>query len=69
MLKGVIREPFSRKEYMRYYKISSATASLDLKKAVKDKTLVVKGDKIKAVYWFSEGTMNLTQSGKIGKKH
>lgn len=59
-LKGVIREPFSRKEYMRYYKISSATASLDLKKAVKNKTLVVKGDKIKAVYWFSEGTMNLT---------
>lgn len=55
MLKGVIREPFSRKEYMRYYKISSATASLDLKKAVKDKTLVVKGDKIKAVYWFDEG--------------
>lgn len=55
MLKGIIREPFSRKEYMRYYKISSATASLDLKKAVKDKTLVVKGDKIKAVYWFNEG--------------
>lgn len=54
MLKGVIREPFSRKEYMRYYKISSATASLDLKKAVKDKTIVVKGDKIKAVYWFDK---------------
>lgn len=31
MLKGIIKEPFSRKEYMRYYKISSATASLDLK--------------------------------------
>lgn len=33
MLEGIIREPFSRKEYMRYYKISSATASLDLKKS------------------------------------
>ena len=32
MLKGIIKESFSRKEYMRYYKISSATASLDLKK-------------------------------------
>lgn len=54
MLKGVIKEPFSRKDYMAYHKVSAATASLDLRKAVENGILSIKGDKRLARYRFEE---------------
>lgn len=54
MLKGVIKEPFSRKDYMEYHKITSATASLDLKKAVKKGILFIEGDKRNTRYQYDE---------------
>lgn len=51
-LKGKIKEPFSRKDYMKYYNISTATASKDLKAAVERSILITKGDKINAKYWY-----------------
>lgn len=54
MLKGVIKEPFSRKDYMEYHKIGTATASVDLKKAVDKGILTVEGDKRNARYWYNE---------------
>lgn len=56
MLKGVIKEPFSRKDYMEYHKIASATASLDLKKAVEKGILTIEGDKRNARYCFKDET-------------
>jgi len=56
MLKGVIKEPFSRKEYMIYHKISTATASLDLKKAVLDNILSIEGHKNTARYRYRDET-------------
>lgn len=52
ILKGKIKEPFSRKDYMKYYNISNATASKDLKVAVERSILIMKGDKINAKYWY-----------------
>lgn len=52
ILQGLIIEPFSRKDYMKYYKISTATASLDLKKAVEKGVLITEGDKRNARYWY-----------------
>lgn len=52
MLKGIIKEPFTRKNYMTYHKISTATASLDLKKAVEKRILTIRGDKRNSVYWY-----------------
>lgn len=55
MLQGQIREPFSRKDYMYFHsKISTATASLDLKKAVEKGILVIDGDKRNARYWYKD---------------
>ncbi len=56
MLKGVIKEPFSRKSYMEYHKIASATASLDLKKAVEKGILTIEGDKRNAMYRYKDET-------------
>lgn len=56
ILKGVIKEPFSRKDYMEYHKIASATASLDLKKAVEKGILTIEGDKRNARYCFKDET-------------
>lgn len=56
MLKGVIKEPFSRKDYMEYHKIASATASLDLKKSVDRGVLIIVGDKINARYRYKDET-------------
>lgn len=53
-LRGTIIEPFSRKDYMKYYKISTATASLDLKKAVEKGVLITEGDKRNARYWYKD---------------
>lgn len=52
MLRGKIAEPFSRKDYMGYYKISNPSASLDLKKAVENGILIMEGDKRNARYWY-----------------
>ena len=52
VLKGIIKEPFSRKDYMAYYKLSGSAASKDLKEAVDKGILIMKGDKINARYWY-----------------
>lgn len=52
VLKGTIKEPFSRKDYLSYYNISGSTASKDLKEAVDKNILIIKGDKINARYWY-----------------
>lgn len=52
VLKGIIKEPFSRKDYMAYYKLSGSAASKDLKEAVDKGILIIKGDKINARYWY-----------------
>lgn len=53
LLKGTIKEPFSRKEYLSYHnKMSTATASSDLRKAVESGIIIKKGDKINARYWY-----------------
>lgn len=52
VLKGTIKEPFSRKDYLSYYNISGSTASKDLKEAVDKNILILKGDKINARYWY-----------------
>lgn len=52
LLRGTIKEPFSRKDYRTYYDISGATASKDLKEAVDKDILIIKGDKINARYWY-----------------
>lgn len=59
ILKGKIKEPFSRKDYRAYYNISGSAASKDLKEAVDKGILVVEGDKINAQYWYKEYTLNL----------
>lgn len=52
ILKGKIKEPFSRKDYMAYYKLSGSTASKDLKEAVDKGILIIRGNKINARYWY-----------------
>lgn len=52
MLKGKIKEPFSRKDYLTYYDISGSAASKDLKDAVDKGILIIEGDKINARYWY-----------------
>lgn len=52
MVKGKIKEPFSRKDYLAYYDISGSAASKDLKDAVDKGILIIKGDKINARYWY-----------------
>lgn len=52
MLRDKISEPFSRKDYMTFYKISNPAASLDLKKAVENGVLIKDGDKRTAKYWY-----------------
>lgn len=54
MLKGKIKEPFSRKNYRTYYDISGSAASKDLKDAVDKGILMVEGDKINARYWYKD---------------
>lgn len=52
MVKGKIKEPFSRKDYLTYYDISGSAASKDLKDAVDKGILIIEGDKINARYWY-----------------
>lgn len=52
MLKGKIKEPFCRKDYLTYYDISGSAASKDLKDAVDKGILIIEGDKINARYWY-----------------
>lgn len=52
VLQGTIKEPFSRKDYMAYYKLSGSAASKDLKEAVDKGILIIKGDKINARYMY-----------------
>lgn len=54
MLKGKIKEPFSRKDYLTYYDISGSAASKDLKEAVDKGILIIEGDKINARYWHKD---------------
>lgn len=54
MVKGKIKEPFSRKDYLAYYDISGSTASKDLKDAVDKGILIIEGDKINARYWYKD---------------
>lgn len=56
LLRGTIKEPFSRKDYIAYYDISEPTASLDLRKAVEKGLLSIKGDKRNARYWYRGDT-------------
>ncbi|MFT3995292.1 MAG: hypothetical protein QM660_13345 [Dysgonomonas sp.] len=56
ILKGKIQEPFSRKDYMKYYNISTATASLDLRKAVDKGILIIDGDKRNARYLYKDNS-------------
>ena len=56
LLRGTIKEPFSRKDYIAYYDISEPTASLDLRKAVEKGLLSIKGDKRNAKYWYRGNT-------------
>lgn len=56
MLKGKIKEPFSRKDYLAYYDISGSAASKDLKDAVDKGILIIEGDKINARYWYKSDT-------------
>lgn len=45
------KSPFSRKDYLNYFKsISTATASRDLNKAVKEKRIKKMGEKNKTIY-------------------
>lgn len=50
LLRGTIKEPFSRKDYLIYYDISGSAASKDLKEAVDKGILIIEGDKINARY-------------------
>lgn len=52
LLRGTIKEPFSRKDYRAYYNISGSAASKDLKEAVDKGILIVEGDKINARYCY-----------------
>ena len=52
LLRGTIKEPFSRKDYRTYYDISGSAASKDLKEAVDKGILIIEGDKINARYWY-----------------
>lgn len=52
LLRGTIKEPFSRKDYRAYYNISGSAASKDLKEAVDRGILIAKGDKINTRYWY-----------------
>lgn len=54
ILKGKIKEPFSRKDYLAYYGISGSAASKDLKDAVDKGILISEGDKINARYWYKD---------------
>lgn len=52
ILKGKIKEPFSRKDYRAYYDISESAASKDLKEAVDKGILIIKGNKINARHMY-----------------
>lgn len=54
LLRGTIKEPFSRKDYLAYYKLSGSSASKDLKEAVEKGILIIEGDKINAKYWYED---------------